>query len=166
VDPPWQPRWFTRQAGTGSLGHPRLVAVAPAEPSGWAARESKLLGPSSAEWPAGPPHRPQYEAGLFERVLHTVRGPAPCLRVDGWLIRRLAPDAVRIDIARLAPHAIERVVVAMAQAVVDVHGVDPDALAAARTDSATLGRHWLRDATAAMVADTRAGYAEWCAARA
>ena len=49
----------------------------------------------------------------------------------------------------------------MAQAVVNVHGIDPTALATARADSAQRGDSWLADAVEVMATDTHAAFADW-----
>jgi hypothetical protein len=160
----WRPTWHTRRAGTGSLGHPRMVAVG-RDPAGrWQAREAKLLGPSTAEWlrlgdPALP--WPRGNGQLYPSVTAALRGPYPAARVRGWQVRRLAPDVQRIELPGLVAHDVERVVRSMAQAIVDVQGTEPAALAAARSDSERLPGDWLEDAVSAMVADTRACHHRW-----
>lgn len=156
VDSAWQPSWHHRTAGTGSLGHPRYVAV---DAAAMIAREVKVLGPPSAEWAALPGWQP--DAALYDQVEHALRGPSPAGRVAGWQLRRLAPDVVRLEISSLHAHDTERVLRSMAQAVIDVHGVDPAALAAARADEARRPASWLHDAVATMAADTTAAYDDW-----
>ena len=155
----WDPTWHMRRAGTGSRGHPRVVAV-----SRHHAREAKLLGPGTAVWAherLGSAGLPTPDAALYPQVVEALHGPGPGQRLHGWQIRRLAPDVVRIRLDGLSTHDCERVVRSMAEAVAGVHGVDRAGLAAAREDSAALGEHWLRDAVELMVADTQAGYREW-----
>jgi hypothetical protein len=158
----WDPTWHVRRAGTGSRGHPRVVAVSRRH-----AREAKLLGPGTAVWArsrlVGPVPRP--DPALYARVVEALHGAGPSLRLDGWQIRRLAPDVVRISLDGLSTHDCERVVRSMAEAVAGVHGVDPPSLATARADCAALDENWLRDAVAAMVEDTRSCYHRWRRAR-
>jgi Uncharacterized protein conserved in bacteria (DUF2252) len=160
----WRPTWHTRRAGTGSLGHPRMVAVG-RDPTGeWQAREAKLLGPPTADWlRAGDPARPwpHGHGQLYRSVTAALRGPYPADRVAGWQLRRLAPDVQRIELPGLVAHDVERVVRSMAQSIVDVHGTEPAALAAARTDSEALPGDWLEDAVDEIVADTRACHHRW-----
>jgi hypothetical protein len=161
VDAPWQPTWHERVAGTGSLGHPRVVAVGHDTAGAIHAREAKLLGPTTASWlPAGE-HLPVVDDLLFGRVHTAIGGAYPSRRVAGWQIRRLAQDTVHIELTGLRPRDIERVVRSMAQAVVDVHGSDATAVRAARANSDGLGRNWLRDAVEVMAGDTRAAYDDW-----
>ena len=98
---------------------------------------------------------------LYPAVTAALSGPHPGGRVHGWQLRRLAPDVVRIELSGLAADDAERVLRSMAQAVVDVHGVDRGALASARADAAGRGADWLPDAVAAMAADTGACHREW-----
>jgi hypothetical protein len=156
VEGAWRPSWHRRQAGTGSLGHPRIVGV-----DGHTAREAKLLGPPSTEWAEVAGFRDDPE--LYAAVQQAISGPWPASRVAGWQLRRLAPDVVRIEISAVGEHDAERMLRSMAQAVADVHGVDPAAYAAARADAAARPAGWLRDAVHIMVGDTRAAYADWVA---
>jgi hypothetical protein len=71
---------------------------------------------------------------------------------------------LRIELSGLVARDAERVVRSMAQALVDVHGTQPEALARARADSATLAGDWLHDVVDVMVADTRDCHHRWSAA--
>jgi uncharacterized protein (DUF2252 family) len=87
-----------RQAGAGSLGRLRLVALARWH-GGMIAREAKPLAPSAWLWARGAPLRPPRYLELIGRA---VRVPDPFLRVHRpWLLRRLAPDCSRIELASL-----------------------------------------------------------------
>jgi len=160
VAPGWKPSWHARRAGTGSLGHPRVVAVGRTADDRWQAREVKLLGPPTVSWPPADVG-PTAEPSLYPAVTAALHGPHPAGRVAGWQLRRLAPDVVRIELSGLAARDAERVVRSMAQAIVDVHGIEPGALAAARADAATRGDDWPPEAVDIMAAHTRAGHAEW-----
>jgi hypothetical protein len=152
----WEPTWHIRRAGTGSRGHPRVVAVSRRH-----AREAKLLGPGTAVWARGFTQAPTPSSELYPKVVEALHGPGPSLRLDGWQIRRLAPDVARIKLVGLSTRDCERLVRSMAEAVAGVHGVDPARLAAARSDCATLDERWLRDAADVMTVDIRAGHREW-----
>jgi uncharacterized protein (DUF2252 family) len=87
-----------RQAGAGSLGRLRLVALADWH-GGMIAREAKPLAPSAWLWAQGARTVPPRYAEILKKV---VRVPDPFLAVHGqWLIRRLAPDCSRIELASL-----------------------------------------------------------------
>jgi uncharacterized protein (DUF2252 family) len=92
-------RFVRRQAGVGSLGRVRIAALAE-----WGgatvAREAKPLAPSAWLWA----HNPRTASGLRYATLvrRAVRVPDPFLAVHGgWLLRRLAPDCSRIELASL-----------------------------------------------------------------
>ncbi len=91
-------RLVHRQAGLGSLGRMRVVALASWH-GAMVAREAKPLAPSAWFWAAGGrPHRARYG----EIIGRAVRVPDPCLALHGeWLIRRLAPDCSRIELPSL-----------------------------------------------------------------
>jgi hypothetical protein len=115
-------RIVKRQAGLGSRGHQRLVAVADWG-GGKVAREAKALGPAAPVWldelPAArrrpskttAPRNPQAEAAsgvheaekcpLFvaDAIANAVRIQDPCYAVqDGWVLRRLAPDCHKVTL--------------------------------------------------------------------
>jgi hypothetical protein len=91
-------RTVHRQAGLGSLGRLRLVALARWH-GAMVAREAKPLAPSAWLWAQGTRLRPPRYAEIIGRAL---RVPDPCLTVHGeWLIRRLAPDCSRIELPSL-----------------------------------------------------------------
>ena len=87
-----------RQAGAGTLGRLRVVALANWR-GGMIAREAKPLTASAWLWArkarlAGPRY--------VELIGRAVRVPDPFLAVHGeWLVRRLAPDCSRIELASL-----------------------------------------------------------------
>ena len=91
-------RLLHRQAGLGSLGRLRLVALAEWR-GGMIAREAKPLAASAWLW-AG--QRRLVAPRYAELIGRAVRVPDPFLSIHGeWLIRRLAPDCSRIELASL-----------------------------------------------------------------
>ena len=164
ADGGWRPTWHRRQAGTGSLGHPRMHAVGRDGRGRWQAREVKLLGPATVMWL----HERVPQAGLpivddllYGRVVAAVRGPEPSRRVHGWQVRRLAPDEVRIELSGLRSRDAQRMVRSMAGAMVNVHGLAPAALKAARAESAVLDGDRLREAVELMAADAKECHRIW-----
>lgn len=88
-----------RRAGLGSLGRQRFTALVHWR-GGMVAREAKPLTASAWWWQrGGGPEAPQYT-----RILsRAVRVADPFLRVhQGWVVRRLAPDCSRIELAALS----------------------------------------------------------------
>ena len=88
-----------RQAGLGSLGQERFVAIAKWQ-GGCIAREAKLMVPSACSL-----LNDKVEKGQpwYERAISSaIRSPDPFQLIDGlWLIRRLSPDSNPIDIQTL-----------------------------------------------------------------
>ncbi len=89
----------TREAGIGSLGQKRFVAIARWK-GDCIAREAKAMVPSACAWLAGRTARGQ---SFYQRALAgSVRAHDPFQRVVGtWLIRRLSPDSNPIEMADL-----------------------------------------------------------------
>ena len=88
-----------RVSGLGSLGRRRYVALAEWH-GGTIAREAKELAESAWVW-ADARRKPQ--AILYQRVLDCSRRcPDPFVKMKGrWIVRRLAPDCSRIELASL-----------------------------------------------------------------
>jgi hypothetical protein len=91
-------RWQTREAGMGSLGRPRLVASGTWF-GGRICREAKAALPSAWDWAMGTVGA---GAPVGRLLTSPYRAPDPYSAVvDGWSIRRLAPDSDKIDIDAL-----------------------------------------------------------------
>jgi hypothetical protein len=109
-----------RQAGLGSLGQERFVAIAQWE-GGFIAREAKLMVPSACFWLNDRIERRQ---PFYEKAISSaVRSHDPFQLIDGsWLIRRLSPDSNPIDIQKLPRHSDEEVLlIAMGAEAANVH---------------------------------------------
>jgi hypothetical protein len=88
-----------RVAGLGSLGRQRYVALSEWR-GGSIAREAKALAPSACVWAErGKGTAPIHYQEILDR---SVRCPDPFVRVrQNWIVRRLAPDCSRIELAAL-----------------------------------------------------------------
>ena len=159
------PRFVTRRAGLGSLGHPRIVAIAE-HSGGWIAREVKELVGSGVAWAAGggdaiPIHYPTI-------VRRAVRCADPFLEIKGrWVLRRLAPDCSRIEftVARI-PKDQTDLLTAMGAETANVHiGSGARPVAAVRHDLAKRSPDWLKVASRAMERATTADFVDWQRAR-
>ncbi len=90
--------FLRRVAGVGSLGRQRFVAIA-SHGDAYVAREAKALVPSAAAWARDEKRPKLYMKKLLSRA---VRVPDPTFVIRGrWIIRRLAPDCTRIELADL-----------------------------------------------------------------
>jgi hypothetical protein len=138
-----------RQAGLGSLGQERFVAVA-AWKGGCIAREAKLTIPSASAWLNRQVGHGQswYE----EAISSAVRSPDPFQVIDGsWLIRRLSPDSNPIDIQKLPKHSDEEMLLtAMGSEAANVHLGTKNQAGKILKDLKMRKRGWLQDAAASM----------------
>ena len=153
-------RFVHRRAGLGSLGRERLVALADWR-GGMVAREAKPLAPSAWAWARNPRVRRGLHYGTLLR--RAVRVPDPCVEVHrDWLIRRLAPDCSRIELANL-PHGRDesRLLWMMGWETANVHLGTP---AQRRPILADIGRRknaWLVKAAQRMVESMRREFRRW-----
>jgi hypothetical protein len=153
-------RFVRRRSGLGSLGRERIVALAEWRGAS-IAHEAKALTPSAWEW-AHPSHaggRIHY----LEVIGQAVRCPDPMLSVDeGWLIRRLAPDSSRIEIASLPKRRDEgRLLRQMGWEAANIHLGTRGAGRAISIDLARRKQGWLRDAATRMARRLRADWKDW-----
>jgi hypothetical protein len=119
-DPRMEYKVVRRQAGLGSLGQERFVAIGDWE-GGLIAREAKATVPSACVWLAEERGKNQ---SLYETAISSaIRSRDPFQVIEGsWLIRRLSPDSNPIDIQTLSRHADERVLLhAMGAEAANVH---------------------------------------------
>jgi hypothetical protein len=138
-----------RQAGLGSLGQERFVAIARWQ-GGCIAREAKLMVPSACSWLNDKVEKgqPWYEKAISSAV----RSPDPFQVIDGlWLIRRLSPDSNPIDIQTLPKHSDEEILLnAMGSEAANVHlGIKSQAKRILK-DLKMRKRGWLQDAAIRM----------------
>jgi hypothetical protein len=138
-----------RQAGLGSLGQERFVAIAMWR-GGCIAREAKLMVPSACSWLHDKVQQgqPWYEKAISSAV----RSPDPFQVIDGsWLIRRLSPDSNPIDIQTLSKHGDEEMLLtAMGSEVANVHLGTRNQIDKILKDLKRRKRGWLPDAAVRM----------------
>ena len=148
-----------RIAGLGSLGHPRILAV-----SRWRgaliAREAKAIRPSSWVWAKKASSAQIYCDQLVQR---SIRVPDPCVRFHGrWVVRRLAPDCSRIELASLAKDRDEaRLLYSMGWETANMHFSTPQAIAKVKHDLAARRGRWLHKAAKAMSKATLKDWEAW-----
>ena len=146
-----------RVAGLGSLGHARYVAIADWR-GGRIAREAKALVQSSAWWA-------QSNEGpadiLYQTIINrAVRCPDPFVQVRGrWIVRRLAPDCSRIELASLrSPDTELRLLHAMGGETANIHLGTPAARKAILRHLDKQKGKWLHHAAEAML---QAVHSDW-----
>ncbi len=119
-EPGMRYRLARRVAGLGSLGRPRLVAIAEWK-GGRVAREAKALLPS-ALYGLNPKRAP--EEILYAAILRrAVRCPDPYVQTRGhWIVRRLSPHCSRIELEALGTSRGElRLLEAMGRETANIH---------------------------------------------
>ncbi len=138
-----------RQAGLGSLGQERFVAIGDWQ-GGCVAREAKLMVPSAYVWLKGEMGHGQsfYE----DAIKSAVRSPDPFQLIQGsWLIRRLSPDSNPIDIQTLPKHRDEQMILqAMGSEAANVHLGTKRQASNILEDLRKRKTRWLRDAATRM----------------
>ena len=148
-----------RIAGLGSLGHPRILAL-----SRWRgafiAREAKAIRPSAWVWAKKASSMEIYCEKLVQR---SIRVPDPFVRFHGrWVVRRLAPDCSRIELASLSKDRDEaRLLYSMGWETANMHFATPQATAKVQHDLASRRGRWLHKASKAMLAATRKDWKKW-----
>lgn len=109
-----------REAGMGSLGQPRFVALAH-HVGGYIAREIKFTVPSASVWNKGRTGRGER---YYSRLIRSaVRSHDPYQKIwKGWLVRRLSPDSNPVDIDDLPEKRDEiTLLTAMGKEIANVH---------------------------------------------
>jgi hypothetical protein len=148
-----------RIAGMGSLGHPRILAL-----SRWRgafiAREAKAIRPSAWVWAKKASSSEIYCEKLVQR---SIRVPDPCVHFHGrWVVRRLAPDCSRIELASLAKDRDEaRLLYSMGWETANMHFSTPPAIGKIKQDVATRRGRWLHKAAKSMLTATRKDWDKW-----
>jgi Uncharacterized protein conserved in bacteria (DUF2252) len=148
-----------RIAGLGSLGHPRILAL-----SRWRgafiSREAKAIRPSAWVWAKKAASAEIYCEKLMQR---SIRVPDPCVRFHGrWVVRRLAPDCSRIELASLSKDRDEtRLLYSMGWETANMHFATPQAIAKVKHDIAARRGRWLHKAAKAMLAATMKDWEKW-----
>ena len=153
-DPQLEYRVVKREAGIGSLGQQRFVAIANWN-GGLVAREAKATVPSACVWLD---RRIAHRQPLYQRALDTaLRSRDPFQSVVGtWLIRRLSPDANPIEIGDLPKRRDEETLLhAMGVEAANVHVGSRRQTKSVLADLRRRKGNWLRSAAKAMANATR-----------
>ena len=148
-DPQMEYKVVRRQAGLGSLGQQRFVAIGEWQ-GGCVAREAKAMLPSACVWLSGEVgHR---QSNYENAIGSAVRSPDPFQVILGsWLIRRLSPDSNPIDIQTLPKHSDEQTILqAMGAEAANVHLGTKRQVANILKDLSKRKANWLRDSATHM----------------
>jgi len=149
-----------RVAGLGNLGLPRYVAIGDWQ-GGKFAREAKALVPSPATWARSTLDTPEI---FYQTILdRAVRAADPYVQLQGhWIVRRLAPDCARVELASLPEERAETELLhAMGWETANIHlGTRGIAKEILRDLQKRKGK-WLDTAAQAMVRATTADWEAW-----
>jgi hypothetical protein len=152
-------RFKRRRAGEGSLGRQRVVAVGTWQGAP-IAREAKALAVSAWRWTRG-------DSGgriLYGEVLsRAVRSRDPYVQPqNGWIVRRLAPDCSRIELASLTALKDDlRLLRSMGFETANVHLGTKGAAAGILNDLDRRRSDWLNDAARRMARLVRDDWKAW-----
>jgi len=160
--PPPRPPYHavSRRAGLGSLGHQRFVGLAQWQ-GGAVAREAKALVPSAWLWAI----KKQWPLEILYQAILTqaVRCRDPYVELRGeWILRRLAPDCVRVPLESLANEKEAlRLLRAMGWETANVHLGSPKVIEEVQRHLAKQPKKWLPRAMEAMTESIKQDYEAW-----
>jgi hypothetical protein len=149
-----------RVAGLGSLGRQRFVGIGEWA-GGQIAREAKALVPSACVWfNESKDDRSQYR----KVITQAIRCPDPFLELKrGWVVRRLAPDCSRVELAMLPKgHDEYKLLEAMGREIANVHLGSKRATGRIKRNLKNRRDGWLHVAAKAMVDATTKDWQSWC----
>jgi hypothetical protein len=148
-DPKMEYKVVRRQAGLGSLGQERFVAIGDWQ-GGLIAREAKAMLPSACSWLND--ERGHSQSSYETAISSAIRSSDPFQVIEGaWLIRRLSPDSNPIDIQTLPKHRDERMLLhAMGSEAANVHLGTKRQVANIQKDLRKRKSNWLPDAASRM----------------
>jgi len=139
----------SRIAGLGSLGHPRVLALATWD-GAHIVREAKQLTPSAWIW-ARKLHTAQILSRQLVATAMRIRDPHVHF-ADHWIVRRLAPDCCHIEISSLPEERDEeKLAYYMGWETANIHLGSRKAIPAVRRDLAARKDRWLHKAAKAML---------------
>jgi hypothetical protein len=148
-----------RIAGLGSLGHPRVLAMSSWQ-GAYIAREAKAIRPSAWVWMKKSKSADLYCGKLVERAVR-VRDPF-VIFFGRWVVRRLAPDCSRIELASLPAERDEaRLLYAMGWETANMHMGTPQAVPGVKRDLARRKGRWLHKNAKAMCRVTLQDWKDW-----
>ncbi len=168
-------RWKQRQAGMGSLGRQRFVVIGEWQ-GGTIAREAKAWAPSASYWAQSYPldehisstrnaseDKGHGEKSHIEQIVGSaVRCPDPYFKVaDKWVVRRLAPDCTKLEIANLPLNQVEELFTAMGRETANIHWGTPKAIPRILKDAESRSSHWLYDAAQTMAKQVTKECQQW-----
>ncbi len=156
-------RFAMRQKGGGSLGRPRIVAIA-CWRGGLAVREAKALVPSAWAYAA---KREDLGLSFLAVATSRFRSSDPFLRYGaGCIVRRIAADSRKIDLGALETVSDERAVLrTMGSDLAAIHAGGRRSGREIAADVAAQPRRWLETTCEDIDSKVRADHNRWKIAR-
>jgi hypothetical protein len=153
-------RLVHRQAGLGSLGRERYVALAEYH-GGKIAREAKALAPSACAWAGGKKTSNRIRYG--EVLGSAVRCRDPFVHQEGrWIVRRLAPDCSRVELTSMPKVRDEaKLLYSMGFETANVHLGTKGAAKLIKPALKKLPEHWIHEAAEIMLTATMKDWKAW-----
>jgi len=159
-EPGLKGRIVHRMAGLGSLGRQRFVALSDWR-GGQIAREAKALAPSACCQVLAQTRKTKiYYQDIIDKA---VRVPDPFVGVHGqWIVRRLAPDCTRVELADLPEgHDESALLRAMGYETANIHLGTKGARRAIAWDLKKRPKDWLHRAVKRMAKSVMADWSDW-----
>jgi hypothetical protein len=156
-------RYTTRQAGLGSLGKKRFVALAKWQGS-YIAREAKAIVPSAIIW-ANQAKQAQEHHFIETIIQKAKRSPDPWIQLNKkWSVRRLSPDSIKINLDSFKGTKDELVLLqSMGCETANVHLANDSTVV--KTIQEDLGKRgsveWLLNAANKMAKSTQQDFEQW-----
>ena len=149
----------SRIAGLGSLGHPRVLALATWD-GAHVVREAKQLTPSAWTWTKNAKTGKILSRKLVESAIR-IRDPHVHFS-DHWIVRRLAPDCCHIEIGTLPRERDEeKLLYYMGWETANIHFGTPKATRAIRRHLDSRRGRWLHKAAKSMLEVTLDDWKLW-----
>lgn len=149
----------SRVAGLGSLGHPRVLALA-AWDGAHVVREAKQLAPSAWNWARRTSSTEILSGKLVETAVR-IRDPHVHF-AEHWIVRRLAPDCCHIEMQSLPEERDEeRLAYYMGWEAANIHLGSSRAIPAVKRDLSHRKGRWLHKAAKAMLKATLEDWKLW-----
>lgn len=151
-----------RVAGLGSLGRPRFLALSDWN-GGLVAREAKARVASATVWHEGKKDRDGHHDPYEQLMKRSIRSPDPSLELHKrWILRRLAPDASRVELKSLPKHKDARKLLeAMGRETANMHLASKRAIRKVHDDLMKHHANWLQQASTKMVEAITADWQAW-----
>lgn len=152
-------RFGMRQAGVGSLGRARFVAIGE-EGSKPVASEAKVILPPATDFAEGKIGGASNSLSIMQAA---VRAQDAAISIgDGWVTRRLSPSRIKVDLAKLKSASDERLLLyAMGFETANVHAGTPNTAARLLSDLSKRNSNWLSEAAESMTKSTEQDFKEW-----